>query len=99
MYEAFFGFERAPFENVPDTSFFFPSSTHTEALAQLTYAVEARKGFAVLTGEVGIGQDDAHAGAVPEARSEDGHRRRSPTAGSPACSCSTPSAASSGSRT
>jgi general secretion pathway protein A len=56
MYEAFFGFERPPFENVPDTSFFFPSSTHTEALAQLTYAVEARKGFAVLTGEVGSGK-------------------------------------------
>src|SRR4029077_9516918 len=56
MYEAFFGFERAPFENVPDTSFFFPSSTHTEALAQLVYAVEARKGFAVLTGEVGSGK-------------------------------------------
>jgi general secretion pathway protein A len=56
MYESFFGFERPPFENVPDTSFFFPSSTHTEALAQLTYAVEARKGFAVLTGEVGSGK-------------------------------------------
>ena len=56
MYESFFGFERPPFENVPDTSFFFPSSTHTEALAQLTYAVQARKGFAVLTGEVGSGK-------------------------------------------
>jgi general secretion pathway protein A len=56
MYETFFGFERPPFENVPDTSFFFPSSTHTEALAQLAYAVEARKGFAVLTGEVGSGK-------------------------------------------
>lgn len=56
MYEAFYGFERAPFNNVPDTSFFFPSSAHTEALAQLAYAVEARRGFAVLTGEVGAGK-------------------------------------------
>ncbi|HYC79017.1 MAG TPA: AAA family ATPase [Planctomycetota bacterium] len=56
MYEAFYGFERPPFANVPDTSFFFPSSAHVEALAQLTYAVEARKGFAVLTGEVGAGK-------------------------------------------
>jgi general secretion pathway protein A len=56
VYEAFYGFERAPFNNVPDTSFFFPSSAHTEALAQLAYAVEARRGFAVLTGEVGAGK-------------------------------------------
>ncbi len=56
MYETHFGFERAPFNNVPDTSFFFASSKHTEALAQLTFAVEARKGFAVLTGDVGAGK-------------------------------------------
>lgn len=52
MYESYFGFERAPFNNVPDTSFFFGSSRHNEALAQVLFAVEARKGFAVLTGEV-----------------------------------------------
>jgi general secretion pathway protein A len=56
MYEAFHGFERAPFANVPDTSFFFPSGHHTEALAQLVHTVEARRGFAVLTGEVGAGK-------------------------------------------
>jgi general secretion pathway protein A len=56
MYESFFGFERAPFNNVPDTSFYFASSAHNEALAQLAYAVEARRGFAVLTGEVGAGK-------------------------------------------
>lgn len=56
MYESFFGFERSPFNNVPDTAFFFGSHRHNEALAQLIYAVEARKGFAVLTGEVGAGK-------------------------------------------
>lgn len=56
MYESFFAFERSPFNNVPDTSFFFPSSAHGEALAQLSYAVSARRGFAVLTGEVGAGK-------------------------------------------
>ena len=56
MYEARFGFERSPFNNVPDTSFFFGSSRHNEALARLQYTVEARKGFALLTGEVGAGK-------------------------------------------
>lgn len=56
MYEAHFGFERSPFNNVPDTSFFFGSARHNEALAQLLHTVEGRKGFAVLTGEVGAGK-------------------------------------------
>ena len=36
MYEAFFGFERAPVNNVPDTSLFVAASAHNDALAQLT---------------------------------------------------------------
>jgi general secretion pathway protein A len=56
MYEAYFGFERSPFNNVPDTSFFFGSNRHSEALAQLLFTVEGRKGFAVLTGEIGAGK-------------------------------------------
>lgn len=56
MYESYFGFERPPFNNVPDTSFFFGSNRHNEALAQLLYTVEGRKGFAVLTGEIGAGK-------------------------------------------
>jgi general secretion pathway protein A len=56
MYESYFGFERPPFNNVPDTAFFFGSNRHNEALSQLLYAVEGRKGFAVLTGEVGAGK-------------------------------------------
>jgi general secretion pathway protein A len=56
MYEEFFGFDRPPFNNTPDTSFFFPSELHEEALAQLLYTVQARKGFAVVTGEIGAGK-------------------------------------------
>lgn len=56
MYEEFLGFDRAPFNNTPDTSFYFPSERHNEALAQLMYTVEARKGFAVITGEIGAGK-------------------------------------------
>ena len=56
MYEAFFGFDHSPFNNTPDTRFYFSSDRHDEALAQLRYTVESRKGFAVLTGEVGAGK-------------------------------------------
>jgi general secretion pathway protein A len=56
MYNAFFGFTESPFSLSPDPSFFFRSEQHEEALANLVYGVQARKGFIVLTGEVGTGK-------------------------------------------
>ena len=56
MYNAFFGFSESPFSLSPDPSFFYRSEQHEEALANLVYGVQARKGFIVLTGEVGTGK-------------------------------------------
>src|SRR6202790_4324359 len=56
MYNAFFGFSESPFSLSPDPSFFFRSEQHEEALANLVYGVQARKGFIVLAGEVGTGK-------------------------------------------
>src|SRR5437764_10174496 len=56
MYNAFFGFTQNPFNMSPDPAFFFRSTHHEEALANLTYGVQSRKGFIVLTGEVGTGK-------------------------------------------
>ena len=56
MYESFFGLRENPFNLSPDPAFFFPSPQHEEALASLIYGVESRKGFVVLTGEVGTGK-------------------------------------------
>lgn len=56
MYEHFFGFKEKPFNNNPDPRFFFPSSRHSEALDRLFYAVQERKGFVVITGEIGAGK-------------------------------------------
>jgi general secretion pathway protein A len=56
MYNAFFGFTQNPFNMSPDPSFLFRSSQHEEALANLIYGVQSRKGFVVLTGEVGTGK-------------------------------------------
>lgn len=56
MYKAFFGFTKNPFNMSPDPSFLFRSAQHEEALANLIYGVQSRKGFIVLTGEVGTGK-------------------------------------------
>jgi general secretion pathway protein A len=56
MYNAFFGFAESPFNLSPDPAFFYRSPQHEEALANLMYGVQSRKGFIVLTGEVGTGK-------------------------------------------
>ncbi len=56
MYNAFFGFSQSPFSMSPDPAFLFRSVQHEEALANLIYGVQSRKGFIVLTGEVGTGK-------------------------------------------
>lgn len=56
MYASFFGLRELPFNNTPDPRFFYPTRDHEEALASLVYAVQERKGFVLLTGEVGAGK-------------------------------------------
>jgi general secretion pathway protein A len=56
MYNAFFGFKESPFNLTPDPAFLYRSQQHEEALANLIYGVQSRKGFVVLTGEVGTGK-------------------------------------------
>jgi general secretion pathway protein A len=56
MYKTFFGLSISPFNLSPDPSFLYRSPQHEEALASLIYGVESRKGFIVLTGEVGTGK-------------------------------------------
>jgi general secretion pathway protein A len=56
MYNAYFGFRESPFNLSPDPEFLYRSPQHEEALANLIYGVRSRKGFIVLTGEVGTGK-------------------------------------------
>lgn len=56
MYKTFFGLIRNPFDISPDPYFLFPTQRHNEALASIAYGVLQRKGFMVLTGEVGTGK-------------------------------------------
>jgi general secretion pathway protein A len=56
MYKTFYGLTRNPFEVSPDPYFFCPTPGHMEALANLAYGVLRRRGFVVVTGEVGTGK-------------------------------------------
>ena len=56
IYCGHFGLTREPFNITPDPNFLYMSVSHREALAQLVYGIKARRGFVVLTGEVGTGK-------------------------------------------
>jgi general secretion pathway protein A len=56
VYRSYYGLIRTPFEMTPDPSFLYLGETHREGLATLVYGVQKRKGFVLLTGEVGTGK-------------------------------------------
>jgi general secretion pathway protein A len=56
MFEGFFGLSENPFNLTPDPRFLFLSDVHKEALSHLQYGIEQRKGFVLITGEVGTGK-------------------------------------------
>ena len=56
MYESYFGLEKNPFSLVPDPQYLYLGTSHREALSQLLYGIKEKKGFIVLTGEVGTGK-------------------------------------------
>jgi general secretion pathway protein A len=56
MYLSHFHLSDEPFAITSDPRFLWLSPHHEEALAHLLYAVQQRKGFAVLTGDIGTGK-------------------------------------------
>lgn len=56
MYHDFYKLRENPFNVTADPDFFFSSKYHTEAIANLQYGIEHRKGILVVTGEVGTGK-------------------------------------------
>lgn len=56
MYTEFFNLREKPFNLTPSPRFLYLGESHKEALALLTYGVVERKGFILLTGEVGTGK-------------------------------------------
>src|SRR5208282_4599031 len=56
MYESYWQLDQKPFENTADPQFYFPGETHQAALLKLRYAVENRRGGALLSGAAGTGK-------------------------------------------
>lgn len=56
MYKQFFGLQADPFAVNPDPSYLFITRHTEQAFACLTYGIQSRKGFVLLTGEVGTGK-------------------------------------------
>jgi general secretion pathway protein A len=56
MYESFYGLRENPFEVTPNPDYIYLGKNHREALANLLYGVKTKKGFIIITGEVGTGK-------------------------------------------
>ena len=56
LYDKHFGFLDLPFSITPNPRFPYDNAHYREAFATLRYGIEARKGFIVITGEVGTGK-------------------------------------------
>lgn len=56
LFNSFFGFREVPFNNTPNPNLFFMSEDHREALTSMLFGVKQRRGFIVVTGEIGAGK-------------------------------------------
>jgi type II secretory pathway predicted ATPase ExeA len=56
LLESHFGFREMPFGVTPDPRFFYDHPLYLEGLAALIHGIETKKGFMLVTGEVGTGK-------------------------------------------
>jgi len=56
MYLQFYNLREYPFSITCDDRYFYESAVHAEALANMMYTVQQRKGMVLVTGEVGAGK-------------------------------------------
>jgi len=56
MYREYYKLTERPFNLTPDPRFLYMTEQHQTALNHLVYGIEQRKGFILLTGEVGTGK-------------------------------------------
>ncbi len=56
VYLDFYKLAESPFAITPDPDFLFNAGSHRQAIDKITYAIESRMGFVLLTGEVGTGK-------------------------------------------
>ncbi len=56
MYANFYNLKKEPFHITPDPDFLFLSPSHKEALGSIIYGIGHKKGFVLISGEVGVGK-------------------------------------------
>ena len=56
MYHTYWQLIKRPFEAALDSDFFYPGQAHQGALAKLRYAIDHRRGAAILVSEAGLGK-------------------------------------------
>ena len=56
MYNSFFNFNEQPFNLTPDPRFIYLSPGHQDALEHMIYGIDQRKGFVLITGQIGAGK-------------------------------------------
>lgn len=55
-YQEFYNLKEHPFSSAVDNRFYYPSPQHAEAITRLKYAIDTRKGLAVVVGDIGTGK-------------------------------------------
>lgn len=55
-YLVYYGIKEHPFSNVVDNKFYYKGTQHSEALIKLKYAIDTKKGLAVVIGDIGTGK-------------------------------------------
>jgi len=56
MYADYFGLKENPFHLSPEPRYLFLSQQHQEALNCLIYGIKEKKGFILITGDIGLGK-------------------------------------------
>jgi general secretion pathway protein A len=70
MYEKFFGLRERPFDLTPNPRFMYFTPRHREALVNLQFGIESRKGVVVLVGEAGMGKTTVIRAAIEKQRAD-----------------------------
>ena len=56
MYAAYFGLKENPFKLSPEPAYLYLSRQHRDALNYLIYGIQEKKGFVLISGEIGMGK-------------------------------------------
>mgnify|MGYP005831535365 CR=1 FL=1 len=56
MYESYWNLKQKPFEGGAEPAFYYPGESHSAAMLKLRYAIENRRGAALLSGPSGTGK-------------------------------------------